>query len=249
MESHIANVNDLGVYLGVAAAARQNEAMPAEWLSTYTVMMRNIPNKYSQQSLREEIEYEGFEGCFDFLYLPIDPETKANKGYAFINFVDPSYAWTFRNVFEARKMSSFNSGKVVSVVPAALQGFDANYAHYSSTQVNHKDPSVRPLFLREPSQLPDKPRRRRRAGRGSLIDIAARKLNALQTQEKADATIGDTSMPQTWSSVHKPSNKQQIVNVSSDVKPLLRFCPFCGVKVADNYNFCSFCGKSLNFIR
>lgn len=48
-------------------------------------------------------------------------------------------------------MSRFNSAKVVSVTPATLQGFQANYMHYSSARVNRGDPSARPLFLREPS--------------------------------------------------------------------------------------------------
>merc|ERR1719159_2324237 len=59
----------------------------------------------------------------------------------------------FKMAFEGKKMSCYNTDslKVLSVTPAALQGFDANYAHYSSARVNRGDPSARPLFLREPS--------------------------------------------------------------------------------------------------
>lgn len=126
-------------------------AVPPEWSAVTTVMMRNLPNKYTQRMLLMEVHNCGFFGTFDFLYLPIDAETAANRGYAFLNFLDPGSAWMFRCMFEGRKMSRFNSKKVISVVPATLQGFDANYSHYNRARVSRGDPSARPLFLREPA--------------------------------------------------------------------------------------------------
>lgn len=125
---------------------------PPDWGETTTIMMRNLPNKYTQRMLLTEINHTGFLGTFDFLYLPIDPETTANRGYAFLNFIDPSFAWMFKRNYDGRKMNRFNSNKVVSVVAATLQGFEANYAHYASARVNRGDPASRPLFLREPKQ-------------------------------------------------------------------------------------------------
>lgn len=129
-----------------------NSAPPPEWANTTTVMMRNLPNKYTQRMLLTEINHSGFLGTFDFLYLPIDPETNANRGYTFLNFIDPSFAWMFKISYEGRKMNRFNSNKVVSVTAATLQGFEANYAHYATARVNRGDPAARPLFLREPKQ-------------------------------------------------------------------------------------------------
>jgi len=125
--------------------------LPPDWSHLTTMMMRNLPNKYTQRMLLTEVNQSGFLGTIDFFYLPIDQETNANRGYGFLNFIAPYYAWAFRNMFEGRRMSRFNSAKVVSVTPATLQGFQANYAHYSSARVNRGDPSARPLFLREPS--------------------------------------------------------------------------------------------------
>merc|ERR1719324_1430699 len=84
----------------------------------------------------------------------------------------------FKMSFEGRKMTRFKSEKVVSVTPAALQGFEANFAHYSKTRVNRGDPSARPLFLRQPMssmQARSNGRGRSRRGNGSLIDAAVSK--------------------------------------------------------------------------
>lgn len=37
-----------------------------------TIMIRNIPSRYTQHLLNEELATSGFRGCFDFCYLPVD---------------------------------------------------------------------------------------------------------------------------------------------------------------------------------
>ena len=56
-----------------------------------TIMIRNIPNKYTQQKLLETLDSEGQQGRYDFLYLPMDQKNNCNVGYAFINFISPLY--------------------------------------------------------------------------------------------------------------------------------------------------------------
>jgi len=149
-----------------------------------------LPNRYSQAKLVKEINQAGYNGWFDFLYLPIDHETGANKGYAFINFKSSGQAWLFKMGFEGSRMTLCPSSKVVSVTPATLQGFRANFAHYASASASRGAPRVRPFFLREAAAAvqidPDdfleecdvaagtRRGRRRTAGASNALGVAAR---------------------------------------------------------------------------
>jgi len=219
-----------------------------EWANVYTVMMRNLPNKYTQHMLLEELNKSGFLGTFDFLYLPIDPDTNANRGYAFINFISPGSAWMLRMTYEGRKMSRFNSDKVVSVSPAALQGFEANYAHYSTARVSRGDPALRPLFLRESdikgTLLKSGPGRRRggRRSAGSLIDVAARQHQTRQHQQARPVAVASAKAPTApGSAVYFGLNTGKQSNL------VAKFCPYCGGACQPEHKFCKFCGASLAF--
>jgi len=218
-------------------------------------MLRNLPNKYTQVMLIEELTQSGFMGSFDFLYLPIDPETNANRGYAFINFIDPSYANMLGMAYQGRKMSRFNSDKVVSVAPAALQGFEANFAHYSSARVGRGDPAARPLFLRESSMNDFGARKhegnRRRGGRrGSLIDMAAKQniqpqppaLRQLQQQQQQQQQQQrQQQQPLSATKVAAPPSAKE--GGAPQATP--KFCPYCGGSCKPQFRFCQFCGASL----
>eukprot|EP00929_Paragymnodinium_shiwhaense_P078280 TRINITY_DN40554_c0_g1_i3.p1 TRINITY_DN40554_c0_g1~~TRINITY_DN40554_c0_g1_i3.p1 ORF type:complete len:229 (-),score=40.95 TRINITY_DN40554_c0_g1_i3:456-1142(-) len=93
---------------------------------TTTVMLRQMPYSYSQEMLLEEVIHSGFAGEFDFLYVPQGNRGRpGGRGYGFINFVTPSAARRCRDYFQGRQFPSM-SRKVVVVVAAALQGYEAN---------------------------------------------------------------------------------------------------------------------------
>jgi len=174
----------MGVPLAAYPTAHAMDNIGAEgsWANIYTVMMRNLPNKVTQEQLLSELNGAGFLHTYDFVYLPIDPDTHANRGYAFINFASQGMALMFKGHFEGEKFRSFHSNKVVSVVPATLQGFDANYVHYSSSHVQHRDPGSRPLFLREPAT--NSSQRWGWQNTESLIDSASGQLRKKQQQQQ-----------------------------------------------------------------
>jgi hypothetical protein len=102
-----------------------------------TVMIRNIPNRCSQRELIAELEAAGFEGCFDFLYIPLDVGTMCNVGFAFVNFTLPMHA--LRCMQELPKhhfQRQRRAGKAVTVLPAHMQGLEANLQHYEKAAVN-----------------------------------------------------------------------------------------------------------------
>jgi len=117
-----------------------------------TVMIRNIPNRYSQRELIRELESLGFAGTFDFFYAPIDTGTMGNVGYAFVNFVESAWAERCGQVltgYTFKKHQQKARRKVATVSVAHLQGLDANIRHYEKSAVNGRTRSRRcaPIVL------------------------------------------------------------------------------------------------------
>lgn len=236
---------DPSIWLAATAAmCDPNSAQTQQWGNVYTVMMRNLPNKVTQQQLLSEVNEAGFVYTYDFVYLPIDPDSNANRGYSFINFTSPGMALIFKMHFEGHKFANFHSHKVVSVVPATLQGFEANYAHYSSAYVKYRDPAARPLFLREPTNM--KSHRVGGQNAESLIDVAAKQLRKQQQealQQKQRALLATMSAH----SVVAPPTPGAAVGggpLKDDAKPrIAKFCHNCGAGTAEHFKFCQFCGS------
>lgn len=103
-----------------------------------TMMIRNIPNRYTQRDLIRELESLGFGGTFDFLYVPIDKGTMCNVGYAFVNFVDHTRAAMCMRVFDNYSFTKHRKarGKIATVSVAHIQGLEANIRHYENAAVN-----------------------------------------------------------------------------------------------------------------
>jgi len=219
------------------------------WTSVTTVMMRNLPNKYTQQMLLEELQDGGFrlQQDFDFFYLPMDHSNAANLGYCFINFVETALANAFAAAFQGKKMRRFNSNKTVVVMPASVQGYERNYAYYASTRVvQAEDPQYRPLFLRTPSDgstaaaavPPAKPHSKGRgAGKGSGGKDAGGKgrgggAGGGRANDSSNARAADWMAPgagvaaAAWPAAAGPQ----------------RLCPACNNECMPTHRFCAFCG-------
>lgn len=119
-----------------------------------TVMLRNIPNKYTQSSLLEAVDAKGFHALYNFFYLPVDFKNGCNMGYAFINFVDHSAATRFVSSFKGYQLPA-KSSKVCDACWARVQGFKANIEHYRNSPVNDlPDPEYRPLMFQNGAEVP-----------------------------------------------------------------------------------------------
>ncbi|KAG7398923.1 hypothetical protein PHYBOEH_010141 [Phytophthora boehmeriae] len=111
-----------------------------------TLMIRNIPNKYTQQMLLSEIN-RNHRGNYDFFYLPIDFKNKCNMGYAFINFIEAAHIEGFHREFDGQKWTNFNSEKVCAISYARLQGKQAMIARFQNSSLLEKHESYRPLVF------------------------------------------------------------------------------------------------------
>lgn len=86
-----------------------------------TLMIKNIPNKYDQFSLLKELNLsQNHLGKYDFLYLPIDFQNKANVGYAFLNMIHPLFVIDLLIEFKNRKWTKFNSHKKCDIKYARI---------------------------------------------------------------------------------------------------------------------------------
>jgi hypothetical protein len=101
-----------------------------------TLMIRNIPNRYTPEWLLEEIME--IAEC-DFLHLPKANQSAANLGYAFVNFSSPTGAQEFLMAFEGHQfVKQPNSSKRAKVSFAELQGFQPNVDFYNQPKIANK---------------------------------------------------------------------------------------------------------------
>jgi hypothetical protein len=120
---------------GFAAPAKESPLPPG----CVTAMLRNIPNKYTQEMLIERLHEDGFKGDIDFIYLPIDFKNRCNFGYGFVNFRNAEacerFAVGYHLMESQAKLPGFRSRKVIEVSPARHQGLEENIARLQHSPV------------------------------------------------------------------------------------------------------------------
>eukprot|EP00854_Cymbomonas_tetramitiformis_P012437 gene12437-14694_t len=110
------------------------------------LMIRNIPNKYTQDMLLAIIN-KNHKGQYDFFYLPIDFRNKCNVGYAFINMTSPKHVVSFHLAFHKKKWEHFNSEKITGISYARIQTRSALIAHFQNSSLLHEDKCCRPVLF------------------------------------------------------------------------------------------------------
>ena len=119
-----------------------------------TLMIKNIPNKYTISSFLDEINTY-FKFTYDIFYLPIDYVNKCNLGFAFINFVEPFHIILFYELYNGKKWKKFNSEKICELLYAKYQGKKELIGHFEKGKVlSFENEEKRPLILATPNPLP-----------------------------------------------------------------------------------------------
>ena len=111
---------------------RPSPVLPAE---TTTLMVRNIPTRFTSVSFLRILDECGFRTSFDFFYLPMDFRTGKNMGYCFLNFYSAAVANSFAILFHGRRLRMTTSTKVIEVTPSRRQGLRENVALFKASDL------------------------------------------------------------------------------------------------------------------
>lgn len=126
-------------------AAPAPVALQSHVIEKTTVMLRNLPTAFTRESMFELLVDEGFEGFFNFLYMPIDFKSSCSMGYCFVNFVTSGDALRCWQVLEGFSDWGRPCDKVCTVTWSdPQQGLASNMERYRNSPVMH--PSIPDLW-------------------------------------------------------------------------------------------------------
>eukprot|EP00928_Gymnodinium_smaydae_P018876 TRINITY_DN17196_c0_g1_i1.p1 TRINITY_DN17196_c0_g1~~TRINITY_DN17196_c0_g1_i1.p1 ORF type:complete len:424 (-),score=55.92 TRINITY_DN17196_c0_g1_i1:176-1447(-) len=124
-----------------------------------TVMLRNVPHKYTSTRMVNLINAAGFKGAYDFMYLPMDFDTNSCLGFCFVNLIGPAYVWPFWTFFDG-----FSDWKVPSRNKCSVswssqqQGLEANIERYRNSPVmRHMPDACKPRLFHNGERIPFPP--------------------------------------------------------------------------------------------
>lgn len=226
------------------SSGRPPKQDPMPWgPSVTTVMIRQVPRTFTQRQLLEEAAARGFGRVLDFAYLPFDLRKGARRcGYGFVNFIAPEYALAFRDAFDGTYIDrrSRDKGRPLRVHPAEVQGYAANYAHFSSTRVGQRnDPEFGPLFFHH---LDD--------GQQEQCQIALPPdgMLACRTPVPKDTSPAKGPVGRRAGGAQKGRSKKGITGIKDGQGFAERpnFCTFCGSRLQPAFKFCAICGVGLD---
>jgi hypothetical protein len=122
-----------------------------------TVMMRNIPTSYTRANLVELLDQQGFQGTYDFVYLPVKIQTALSHGFAFINFTTTESTERFWQHFTGFSDWIVPSAKVCEVTwSETAQGIDEQIERYRDSPMMHEsvDDKFRPALFKDGQRIP-----------------------------------------------------------------------------------------------
>lgn len=246
------------------AAAWASQASQHWGQQVTTVLLQNLPGSYNERTLLEEINADGFKGAINFLHVPPPDRRTGVTGHAVINFRLPSLAWQFKLSWDGRKLELFPPAAAVSVVPAPIQGFEANCAHFAA---------LRPGTFRQRCPQSDGAQQEQHpAHAGSASSTGPGLGTAVTYQERAAIAAAVAQRRRSLEASRARSscggappqgpqpgpaplglfwggNPGTAAAAAAGGRPFMvpRFCPRCGKPIQPDFQFCPSCGGSLPF--
>mmetsp|Transcript_124424 Transcript_124424/g.175564 ORF Transcript_124424/g.175564 Transcript_124424/m.175564 type:complete len:402 (-) Transcript_124424:123-1328(-) len=103
-----------------------------------TIMLRNLPTRFSQETMLQLLNDNGFQAKYDFVYLPMDFRNGTNLGYAFVNTLTHQDALAAMEVFQGYAGWGQEGDKSCEVSWAhPHQGLQEHVERYRNSPVMH----------------------------------------------------------------------------------------------------------------
>jgi len=103
-----------------------------------TLMLRNLPSSFDRADLLELLNSIGFEGQYDFVYLPVDFQSAAGLGYAFVNVQESAAAEQLTKKLQGFCAWSSDSSKVLEICwSEPTQGIEMLVERFRNSRVMH----------------------------------------------------------------------------------------------------------------
>eukprot|EP00397_Hematodinium_sp_SG-2012_P021729 GEMP01022468.1.p1 GENE.GEMP01022468.1~~GEMP01022468.1.p1 ORF type:complete len:494 (+),score=129.28 GEMP01022468.1:178-1659(+) len=164
---------------------RLSKAEEVELGDATTIMLRNIPNRYTREMLIDEFESNDVLKNTDFFYLPIDLRHRRNVGYCFLNLVSTEAVADFVSKFDNFKLEKVKSGKTCHVARAIVQGREANIEQYRNSAVISMDDNFHPIILKDGKRIrfpsPTKSKEKMRAHQPEIKGVSSRNFTSVNS--------------------------------------------------------------------
>lgn len=130
--------------------------MPAQGPQlTTTLMISDMPRKYTDEMLAKELSSRVNFATIDFLYLPWIANRNRNNGHAFVNFVTAVSARSAAEFLQGRSwMFADPDHKVIRVRVATDQGIASNLTRYAQNLSSQHARALAPWVLRDGKRVP-----------------------------------------------------------------------------------------------
>ncbi|KZV53359.1 hypothetical protein F511_06501 [Dorcoceras hygrometricum] len=130
-----------------------------------TVMLKNIPYDCPREYLLELLDRfcaecrtestssqpeEQINASYDFVYLPIDFQTRKGRGFAFFNFTSSAAAWKFFDTFDSTEWDPLKWNrwpKKMEIARAKIQGKQALITHFSNSNFECETDDFLPVYF------------------------------------------------------------------------------------------------------
>lgn len=99
--------------------------------SPTTLMIRNLPRRFTAWDLVAELELYMRRSAFNFVYVPWDRKNSNNMGYAFVNFTETNSAALAYSSMEGQEWRLGARARLMKLVPAHVQGLAQNLGRYA----------------------------------------------------------------------------------------------------------------------